>query len=90
MVPLLLKEHDAAEGESPKITDEAFAEKVLKYLWDDAFKFDRPKHFGEIKTLEDLTKEFKKEGFKVFEDESISKLSQKNGTTSAQTGTSET
>lgn len=84
------KEPNAAEGETPKITDEAFAEKVLKYLWDDAFKFDRPKHFGEIKTLEDLTKEFKKEGFKVFEDESISKLSQENGTTSAQTGTSET
>ena len=84
------KEPNAAEGETPKITDEAFAEKVLKYLWDDAFKFDRPKHFGEIKTLEDLTKEFKKEGFKVFEDESISKLSQENGTTSAQTRTSET
>lgn len=84
------KEPNAAEGEASKITDEAFAEKVLKYLWDDAFKFDRPKHFGEIKTLEDLTKEFKKEGFKVFEEESISKLSQENGTTSAQTGTSET
>lgn len=84
------KEPNAAEGEALKITDEAFAEKVLKYLWDDAFKFDRSKHFGEIKTLEDLTKEFKKEGFKVFKDESISKLSQQNGTTAAQTGTSET
>ena len=84
------KEDNAAEGETPKITNEAFAEKVLKYLWDDAFKFDRSKHFGEIKTLEDLTKEFKKEGFKVFKDESISKLSQQNGTTAAQTGTPET
>ena len=68
------KEANAAEGEASKITNEAFAEKVLKYLWDDAFKFDRSKHFGEIKTLEDLTKEFKKEGFKVFKDESISNL----------------
>ena len=71
------KEPNAAEGESPKITDEAFAEKVLKYLWDDAFKFDRPKHFGEIKTLEDLTKKFKEDHFKVFEDNSIKNLQQR-------------
>ena len=77
-------------SEEIKITDEAFAEKVLKYLWDDAFKFDRSKHFGDIKTLEDLTKIFKKEGFKVFKDESISKLSPQNGTAAAQTGTPET
>lgn len=83
------KDPNAAEGETPKITNEAFAEKVLKYLWDDAFKFDRPKHFGEIKTLEDLTKKFKTDGFKIFKDESISKLSQQNGTSAAQTGTPE-
>ncbi len=70
---------NAVEGEAPKITNEAFAEKVLKYLWDDAFKFDRSKHFGEIKTLEDLTKKFNTEGFKVFKDESISNLMQQNG-----------
>lgn len=84
------KEFNAAESEAPKITNDAFAEKVLKYLWDDAFKFDRSKHFGDIKTLEDLTKIFKKEGFKVFKDESISKLSPQNGTAAAQTGTPET
>lgn len=81
---------NSVEGEASKITNEAFAEKVLKYLWDDAFKFDRSKHFGDIKTLEDLTKIFKKEGFKVFKDESISKLSPQNGTAAAQTGTPET
>ena len=83
------QEPNAVEGETPKITNEAFAEKVLKYLWDDAFKFDRPKHFGEIKTLEDLTKKFKTDGFKIFKDESISKLSQQNGTSATQTGTPE-
>lgn len=68
------KDPNATEDEAPKITNEAFAEKVLKYLWDDAFKFDRSKHFGEIKTLEDLTKKFNTEGFKVFKDEPISNL----------------
>ncbi|MBO4641130.1 MAG: AAA family ATPase [Treponema sp.] len=51
-----------------------FAEKVLKYLWDDAFKFDRKTQFGEIKTLEELVEKFNKDGFKVFKDERISKL----------------
>ncbi len=68
------KTKDSEEG---KITDEAFAEKVLKYLWDDAFKFDRQKHFGSIKTLEELTTEFKKVGFGIFRDESLNSL-QKN------------
>ena len=45
-----------------------FAEKVLKYLWDDAFKFSREKVFGDYKNLEELSNEFKKEGIglKVF------------------------
>lgn len=67
----------AKDSEEGKITDEAFAEKVLKYLWDDAFKFDRQKHFGDIKTLEELTTEFKKVGFGIFRDESLNSL-QKN------------
>ena len=82
--------NDSVYSGDTKISDEAFAEKVLKYLWDDAFKFDRPKHFDEIKTLEDLTKKFKIDGFNIFKDESISKLNQQNGTTDAQTGTPET
>ena len=77
------KELNATEGETPKITNEAFAEKVLKYLWDDAFKFDRSKHFGDIKTLENLTKKFKTDGFKIFEDDSIKTLQQEIASPSA-------
>ena len=51
-----------------------FAEKVLKYLWDDAFKFDRPNQFDKVKTLEKLVEDFNKDGFKVFKDERISNL----------------
>ncbi|MBP5247845.1 MAG: hypothetical protein J6Z31_08330, partial [Fibrobacter sp.] len=46
-----------------------FAEKVLKYLWDDAFKFDRSSYFGEAVTLEDLIKDFNTKGFKIFVNE---------------------
>lgn len=62
------------DSEKIEITDVAFAEKVLKYLWDDAFKFDRQKHFGDVKTLEELTEKFKKDGFKIFKDDSIGSL----------------
>ena len=82
------KASDAAEGAIATITSEVFAEKVLKYLWDDAFKFDRKSHFGDVKTLEKLIEKFKIEGFKVFSDEQMSGLSQ-NGSSSTQTGTSE-
>ena len=57
------------------ISKETFANKVLKYLWDDAFKFDRQKHFGDVKTLEDLIKRFMEDdGFGVFQDSSIKNL----------------
>ena len=59
-------EPDDPEGTPPKITKKAFAEKVLKYLWDDAFKFDRTSHFGSTTTLEDLIEDFEDNGFKVF------------------------
>jgi len=40
---------------------ELFANKVLKYLWDDAFKFDRKPFFNpEMKTLEDVIDKFVK------------------------------
>jgi len=66
------------EGDSKAaITKEAFAEKVLKYLWDDAFKFDRPAHFGKVLTLEKLIENFKKDGFSVFVDAEIKKLQEK-------------
>lgn len=51
------------------IPKDVFAEKVLKYLWDDAFKFNREKIFNGYQTLEDLTKAFKGESeFAVFKD----------------------
>lgn len=44
-----------------------FGEKVLMYLWNDAFKYDREVVFeAEYKTLEDLLTAFEDYGFKVF------------------------
>lgn len=44
-----------------------FAEKVLMYLWNDAFKYDRDKIFkSEYKTLEELLDAFCDSGFAVF------------------------
>ena len=49
------------------IQNELFAEKVLKYLWDDAFKFCREKVFNGYTNLESLTCDFKGEKeFAVF------------------------
>ncbi len=56
------------------IDDKVFAEKVLKFLWDDVFKFKRPQVFAEgIDTLEKLINFFEnppegKERFNVFKD----------------------
>ena len=48
---------------------EYFSEKVLMYLWNDAFKYEHEKVFKEkYKTLDDLIDDFKKIGFKVFAD----------------------
>ncbi|MCQ2287290.1 MAG: AAA family ATPase [Bacteroidales bacterium] len=42
-----------------KIPAKVFAEKVLKYLWDDAFKFKRPQVFAEgLTSLEQVVKKF--------------------------------
>lgn len=47
-----------------------FSEKVLMYLWNDAFKFDHERVFKtEYKTLEKLIAAFKEIGFGVFSDE---------------------
>ena len=44
-----------------------FSEKVLMYLWNDAFKYNREKIFKtEYSTLEKLIKGFKENGFDVF------------------------
>ena len=51
------------------IRNELFAEKVLKYLWDDAFKFCREKVFNGYTSLESLAHDFKgQKGFAVFKD----------------------
>ena len=53
-----------------KINTDNFKNKVLKYLWDDAFKFSRQEVFPEIKTFEQLQQKFKEIGFKVFSEDS--------------------
>ncbi len=62
-------------NENGVINTNTFADKVLKYLWDDAFKFMRSKIFAHnIDTLEDLVKKFKEaeknDRFDVFVDHS--------------------
>ena len=68
-----------------KIEEKIFAEKVLKYLWDDVFKFKRPQIFAsEIDTLENLIAAFGKSRFAVFKEalnssSSIAESSQNEG-----------
>ena len=54
----------------PELEDASiFAEKVLMYLWNDAFKYERDKVFKpEYKTLEDLIVGFEAVKFSVFKD----------------------
>lgn len=55
----------------PKNTDDGivFGEKVIKYLWDDVFKFNKPKLFkDEFNSLDKVLNEFKKnKNFKRFD-----------------------
>ena len=58
------------KNDNGKIGKKVFAEKVLKYLWDDVFKFKRNKVFADgIDSLEKLVSAFYEHGFsdKVFE-----------------------
>lgn len=49
---------------------ERFGEKVLMYLWNDAFKFDHEKIFkAEYRTLDELISGFIRVGFAVFNDD---------------------
>lgn len=49
---------------------ERFGEKVLMYLWNDAFKFDRDKVFkAEYRTLDQLIRAFVNVGFSVFNED---------------------
>lgn len=57
------------QGNDYIISKDLFAEKVLKYLWDDAFKFCREKVFNSYTNLESLTRNFKGDKeFSVFKD----------------------
>lgn len=75
------KKPDEKEDSKAVITKPAFAEKVLKYLWDDAFKFDRNSHFNfskdEEPTLEKLIENFETKDFEVFIDPKIRELQKK-------------
>ncbi len=39
------------------IKEETFKNKILKYLWDDAFKFCREQYFVEVNSFEELQKD---------------------------------
>lgn len=55
------------KAENGKIDTDLFANKVLKYLWDDAFKFCHQEVFSsDIKNFEELQKRFLEKGFEVF------------------------
>lgn len=55
------------KAENNAINEKKFANKVLKYLWDDAFKFCHQEIFeSEIKNFEELQKRFSEKGFDVF------------------------
>ena len=57
------------KAENNEIKPEVFANKVLKYLWDDAFKFYHQEIFaGDIKNFEELHQRFLAYGFSVFND----------------------
>lgn len=51
---------------------ERFGEKILMYLWNDAFKFDHDKVFkAEYRTLDELIAGFLRVGFAVFSDDIV-------------------
>ncbi len=83
------------KAENKEIKADLFSNKVLKYLWDDAFKFYHQEIFGtEIKNFEDLQKTFFEKGFDVFNESCglrnvVSTLRQSSGTTSSTTETIE-
>lgn len=55
---------DKDEENTKLISKELFANKVLKYLWDDAFKYNTSEFFSEkCKTLENVIINYKKDNF---------------------------
>ncbi|MBQ7159400.1 MAG: AAA family ATPase [Treponema sp.] len=79
------------KAENGKIDTELFANKVLKYLWDDAFKFCHQDVFeSDIKNFEELQKRFLEKGFDVFSENCglkklVSPLRQDSGTAGSTT-----
>ena len=76
------------KNEKGIIDIEKFANKVLKYLWDDAFKFNRTEFFGDIKNFEDLKKDFASKGFSIFNIEDF--IFESNDNSFAETQSEET
>lgn len=64
-----LRSYQEFKNDNTNIFSSLFAEKVLKYLWDDAFKFSRDKLFNSAyKSLEQVVKNFSVlEGFEKFD-----------------------
>lgn len=65
--------NDNSEKIKAKLQNRRFPEKVIKYLWDDAFKFYRDEIFkGEFNSLEKVIREFtskkNEERFNIFKD----------------------
>lgn len=76
---------------SRKLHNQKFAEKVIKYLWDDAFKFNRPKAFrSNYKDLESLINAFmqaqKNARFNIFIDDITNALNDVAGENNDNTG----
>ena len=79
------------KAENGEIKASVFADKVLKYLWDDAFKFYHQEMFkNDIKNFEELHKRFLDEGFSVFSDECrlVEKLQTANTSTDSESSVS--
>jgi len=84
----LEKAKDDKEKKEFALKNRRFPEKVIKYLWDDAFKFYRDEIFkGEYNSLEKVIKTFitntKDERFQIFKENiksSLDEVSKKNST----------
>lgn len=61
------------------VSKDLFSNKVLKYLWDDAFKMERSALFRDCqeKTLEDVIDDFKAKNLEIFTEDFVAKLGTK-------------
>ena len=78
------------KAENGAISKEIFANKVLKYLWDDAFKFCHQEVFdSDIKNFEELQKRFLEIGFDIFSENCGLKEFVSTGSTTTETTSTE-